>query len=230
MDWIFLSVGALFLACIIVGSIRGAVKIAVSLAVTGLTFLLVFFLMPYVSRAISSFTAVDNIIEEQVIGAIGNAAVEKADIPKDMQIAAIEGADIPEIFRSLLLTNNNDEMYKELGVKTFAEYVAKFLAALIINILSFFITLILTTFILRAVIFALDVFSRLPGIGFLNHLAGGVLGAGGALIIVWVAFVVITMLYTTDIGKEMYRMIQSNSFLKLIYEYNPIMNLAVTLR
>ena len=52
----------------------------------------------------------------------------------------------------------------------------------------------------------------------------------GALVIVWTVFVVITLLYTTSFGKEMYRMIQSDAILKTIYEYNPIMKLATIFR
>ena len=44
-------------------------------------------------------------------------------MPKDLQIKAIEMAELPEVFKSLLSDNNNDVIYEKLGVKTFAEYV-----------------------------------------------------------------------------------------------------------
>lgn len=157
-------------------------------------------------------------------------ALEEADIPRDMQIAAIEGADIPEIFRNLLLTNNNSEIYEKLGVTSFASYVAKYMAKVIVNIVAFLLTLIVVTIILRAIIFSLNVIADLPVLGLVNRLAGGVLGLIGVLIIVWVVFIIITLLYTTAIGKELFDMIQSDSILAVIYEYNPIMKLATTLR
>ena len=49
---------------------------------------------------------------------------------------------------------------------------------------------------------------------------------GVALVIVWIIFMVITLMYTTDIGKEIYRMVEDNTLLKLIYDGNPIMKLA----
>lgn len=160
----------------------------------------------------------------------GAEALEEADIPRDMQIAAIEGADIPEIFRNLLLTNNNSEIYEKLGVTSFASYVAKYMAKVIVNIVAFLLTLIVVTIILRAIIFSLNVIADLPVLGLVNRLAGGVLGLIGVLIIVWVVFIIITLLYTTAIGKELFDMIQSDSILAVIYEYNPIMKLATTLR
>ena len=70
----------------------------------------------------------------------------------------------------------------------------------------------------------------LPVVGLVNRLAGGVLGMLMVLIIVWLVFLVITMLYTTGIGKSMIAMIQENEFLKTIYEYNPVLKLATSMK
>lgn len=163
-------------------------------------------------------------------GAEGSAgieeALENADIPKDLQIKAIEMAELPEVFKSLLSDNNNDVIYEKLGVKTFAEYVGEFLSKLIIHIVAFLCTFLLVTIVLRAIIFALDIVSELPVLGFFNRLAGGVVGAAGGLIIIWLFFVVITLLYVTAFGREIYQVIQENAILNMLYENNPLMKLA----
>lgn len=164
------------------------------------------------------------------LGAEGSAgieeALENADIPKDIQIKAIEMAELPEVFKSLLSDNNNDVIYEKLGVKTFAEYVGEFLSKLIIHIVAFLCTFLLVTIVLRAIIFALDIVSELPVLGFFNRLAGGVVGAAGGLIIIWLFFVVITLLYVTAFGREIYQVIQENTILNMLYENNPLMKLA----
>ena len=164
------------------------------------------------------------------LGAEGSAgieeALENADIPKDLQIKAIEMAELPEVFKSLLSDNNNDVIYEKLGVKTFAEYVVEFLSKLIIHIVAFLCTFLLVTIVLRAIIFALDIVSELPVLGFFNRLAGGVVGAAGGLIIIWLFFVVITLLYVTAFGREIYQVIQENAILNMLYENNPLMKLA----
>lgn len=164
------------------------------------------------------------------LGAEGSAgieeALENADIPKDLQIKAIEMAELPEVFKSLLSDNNNDVIYEKLGVKTFAEYVGEFLSKLIIHIVAFLCTFLLVTIVLRAIIFALDIVSELPVLGFFNRLAGGVVGAAGGLIIIWLFFVVITLLYVTTFGREIYQVIQENAILNMLYENNPLMKLA----
>lgn len=157
-------------------------------------------------------------------------AIEEAEIPRDVQMAAIEKAELPEIFKELLSTNNNSEIYNELGAETFAQYVGRFLAKLIINIIAFLAVFILLTIVLRAVIFALDVVSNLPVLGFVNRLAGGGTGLLCALVVVWVLFIIITLLYTTSFGKEMYDVILGNDITKMIYENNPIMKLAVNFK
>ena len=152
--------------------------------------------------------------------------VENAEIPRDMQVAAIESAEIPKIFKSLLTTNNNSEIYDELGVETFGQYVGSYLSKLIINVVAFLCTFLIVTIILRAVIFALDVVADLPVLGFVNRIAGGAIGILCALVVVWMFFVIVTLLYTTSAGKEVYEMIQGNGMLKVLYEYNPVMKLA----
>lgn len=305
MNWLSMLIGAVFLICMIVGFMRGAVKIIVSLAATVVTLVLVWFATPYAADALAKYTPLDDMIKSQVVTTMANAAsaqlggedqsgmdadsvrkvlqaagvseetlaqygitiddivngnissedlarfgissdvlnglqgeegtsmediITSAEIPRDVQIQAIEGADLPEIFKSLLTENNNSEMYSRLGAETFAEYVGDFLAKLILNILAFLCTFILVTIVVRAVIFALDIVSNLPVLGILNRIAGGIIGLGGALIIVWTAFIVITLLYVTSFGKEMYELIDTDLFLKTLYQYNPIMEIATMFR
>ena len=307
MNWILIATGIIFLICMIVGLYRGAVKIAVSLLATVVTFILVFFMTPYVSSGIAAATPLDEMIERQAeqsiasmassvlqgedSGAAGGltvdnvrrvlesagisetqlnaagvtvedivngnvtddelaqygisrslldglraggeqaqAALEGAEIPRDMQIAAIEGADIPDVFKALLLNNNNEETYSDLGAESFAQYVAAYATKLVLNILAFILTFVVVTVVLRAIIFALDIVANLPVIGFFNRLGGALLGAVGALVIVWILFMLITMLYTTSFGREAYDAVQGNDILRVIYEYNPVLKMAVSFK
>lgn len=152
------------------------------------------------------------------------------NIPSDIQGQAIEGADMPEVFKNLLQKNNNSDTYAELGVKTFAEYVGKYLSNLIIYLVSYVLTFLVVTLILRAIIFSLDIVADLPVLGFVNRLAGGVVGVLCAAIVVWIVFIIITLLYTTEAGRALYDTIQGEPYLKALYDYNPILNLAIFLK
>lgn len=306
MNWLSMLIGAVFLICMIVGFMRGAIKIIVSLVATVVTLVLVYFATPFVSDAIAEYTPLDDMIKSQVVSTMANAAssqlggeeegdsldaasvrrvleaagisedmlaqygisiddivngnissedlakfgisgdvlnglqgedgasmediITSAEIPRDVQISAIEAADLPDVFKNLLTENNNSEMYQRLGAETFAEYVGNFLAELILNILAFLGSFILITIVIRAIVFALDIVSNLPVLGALNRIAGGIVGLAGALVIVWTAFIVITLLYVTGAGKELFSMIESDVFLNTLYQYNPLMSLATMFR
>ena len=153
-------------------------------------------------------------------------ALDETEIPRDVQTEVIKKADIPDIYKKLLNENNNSEIYRQLGVETFAQYVGSYLAKLLINIVSFLCTFLLVTIVFRAIVFALDIVAELPGIGAVNHLVGGIMGILGALVIVWLLYLIITLFFTTAVGKLLFEMIQDNAFLKVLYEYNPVMKLA----
>lgn len=298
MNWVLMTTVAIIVIGFLIGVYRGAVRIAVSLLTTMITLILVTLLTPYVSKAISEFTPLDDVIEDQVKGAVTQAAgsavadvkegalteegvrkvlkaagmneeqldelgisiddiidgkvtgeelseygisssildglkagnvqevIEEAEVPRDMQVAAIESARLPRDFKNLLSTNNNDEIYKELGVETFAQYVGQFLAKLVINVVSFLCTFFVVTIITRAVIFALDFVADLPMLGIVNRIAGGAIGIVCALVIVWTLFIIVTLMYVASFGTGIYDMIQDNGMLRILYEYNPVMQLA----
>ncbi len=170
-----------------------------------------------------------NILDGLKARGVAEDVVENAEIPRDMQVAAIESADLPEVFKDLLSTNNNSAIYEELGAETFGQYVGGFLSELIIHIVAFLCTFILVVLILRAIIFALNIVAELPVLGIANRLIGGGVGVACALMVLWVICVIVTLLYVTPPGKEIYEAIQGNGFLKMIYDYNPVMGLAIKL-
>lgn len=153
-----------------------------------------------------------------------------AEIPRQLQIEAIEMADLPEVFKDLLLSNNNSEVYQSLGVSTFVEYIGAYLAKLIIDIVAFLVTFIIVTIIVRAVVFALDFVSELPVLGILNRLAGILVGASISLIIVDFCFVIITLLYITPVGKSLMELVGKSEFLTFLYEHNFIMKMMTVFR
>ena len=87
-----------------------------------------------------SSSILDGVNNDEVSEEVKNA-IEGADIPRDLQVAAIEKADLPAVFKTQLSTNNNSEIYSQLGVQTFAQYVGEFLSKLIIHIIDLVISL-----------------------------------------------------------------------------------------
>lgn len=64
-NWLLIIVGVIFLIGIVIGYIRGLLRIGISLIATILTIVLVIFLSPYVGDAMSKWTPLDEMIEEK---------------------------------------------------------------------------------------------------------------------------------------------------------------------
>ena len=151
-------------------------------------------------------------------------------IPRSMQVSVIEQSNLPKMFQERLLENNNDEIYEQLGVTTFTDYVGHFLSKTFVNVVAFLITFLVVTIVLRAIIFALDIVSELPVLGLINRAAGAAVGVAVAVIVVDVLFVVLSLFYLTEAGAEIYKLVEESSFLSFLYNHNFIMQLATKFR
>lgn len=255
MDWLIWIIGGILLIGFVVGLYRGAVRIAVSIATAILTIAITFFVTPYLTQIVIDKTPLDDSIKESVINFMEktaeqllggesdepddeensgedeademNQVSENAEIPRDIQIQAIEDAKLPDVFKNLLNENNNDEIYSELGVETFAQYAGTYLSRLLIHVATFLAVFLLVMIVLRAIVFALNIVNEIPVFGLTNRLAGGLLGGACALLAVWFIFIVVTLLYTSEIGKQMYDAIQGNDLTRLLYENNPLLNISI---
>lgn len=239
MNELLVVVGAIFLVCMIVGYVRGFIKIVASLAATLAIIVLVSFLTPYVSGAILKYTPVQKMVEDKCMEIFlqekpldGQADVDMSEVElsRDTQIALIEQAKLPKVFQQLLIENNNREIYEALGVTTFVEYISVYLAKMMSNIVGFLVTMLLVTIIVRTILYVLGVIGDLPVIGGMNRLTGAVLGLGTGLVIVWVMFVAITMLYDTQIGKFCFEKIGESSILTSLYDSNLLMDYIMKFR
>lgn len=167
------------------------------------------------------------LVGERENEAVVEEFMENAEIPKDVQVQAIEEAELPEVFKGMLKENNNAEIYSELGVETFAQYAGTYLAKLMIHVATFLGVFLIVTIVLRAFVFALNVVNDIPVFGLVNRLAGGFLGIVCSLMIVWFFFIVVTLFYTTDIGRQAYDTILGNDYMRIIYENNPLFDISI---
>lgn len=231
MNKMLIAVGIIFLVCMVIGYVRGFLRIVATLAATIATVLLVSILSPYVSNVLLETVPLESMAQEKCMKMLGVATEdgqfvipEEAEHSREMQIELIENAEMPRVFRELLLENNNEEIYRALGVSTFSTYAGKYLAKLISDIISYLLALVVVTIIIRTILYMMGTIEKIPVIRGLNRLGGGVLGIGTGLIVVWVLFIVITLMYDTEIGKTCLENIMENKFLENLYNNNILMN------
>lgn len=238
---LLIVVGVIFLISVIVGMVRGFVKIVASFVATLAIILVVTLATPFVSSAIMKFTPIEDVVQKkcaEIILTNQNENTEQESAPEEAaqeytreeQINLLENAKLPELFRQMLLENNNGEIYQALGVTTFTDYVGSYLAKLLSNIIAFLLTLIVVTVIVRTILYMLGIISDLPVIGGINRLAGGVLGLGSGLVIVWIVLIAITLMYDTSLGKMCFEDIENSKFLTFLYDHNILLNFITKFR
>ena len=72
--------------------------------------------------------------------------------------------------------------------------------------------------------FLLDLIAGLPLIKEANKLTGGLVGIVKGVLFVWIAFLVLTVLCSTEIGKAGLDLIEKDAFLNVLYEYDIFVN------
>ena len=225
MNALLLIVGIVFLLSVIIGYKRGLVKNIASLLATLVCIVLVFLISPSVSKWIQESTPLKETVKNKCIELLlpdettGDEALQ-TELPREEQISLIEGADMPDVIRKMLLENNNSEVYTALGVQTFGEYIGAYVAKVIADILAFLITFVAVFIIVRVALGMLNILDKIPLVGGANHLVGGILGAGIGILIIWILFIVITLLYNTSLGVACMKGISESEILTKLYDSN----------
>ena len=229
MNKLLLVVGAIFLISIIVGYVKGFLKIALSLAITIASIFLVMAITPHISGWMQESTAIGEKVKSkltemvEVPEGVSVEEIATIELPREQQISLIEGAGLPSVIRDMLLENNNNEVYEALGVTNFVDYIGAYITKLIADILSFLIAWIVVTIIARVLMGVIGIIDKLPVIGGVNKLAGAVVGVGIALIIVWILFILVTLLYNTTVGQACMTDIAASQILTKLYDGNVLM-------
>lgn len=237
MNWLFLCVMASLVLGGVIGYFKGVIRIGMTLISVILAFVLVSIISPMISQGIIEKTPIDESIAasfvdmimentEQVVSdtSDGEIVMTYPELTLYEQVDVIEESELPESMKEMLLTNNNSEIYSILGVSTFVEYVGTYVAYWTIKVASYLLTLILVYFIIRTILFSLDLIAEIPIIRGLNSGLGAAVGVIVVLICVWLAFIVVLFFYQMDWSIACMAMIEDNIILNMLYQHNPIMN------
>ena len=230
--WLEVAVAVYLVGMMLYGHYRGFIKIAVSVLSLFITLFAARVAIPQAAVWLEHNTAVYETMKESTLKASGldEKMEEMAGLTgKAGERAVIESLEIPDQMKKLLIENNNGEVYQEMGVQIFEDYVGKYLADRVIRILIFTVLFIVFYAFLHIIIVWLDLISRLPIIYGLNKIAGAVLGLTEALIFVWVGALVLTLFSGSEIGRSMITQINGSNWLTWLYDHNMLSYLVVGL-
>ena len=102
------------------------------------------------------------------------------------------------------------------------------MAGLILSIVSYILTFILIVSLVALAVAMLNIMTKLPVLHGINQLLGLGLGFFQGLIIVWIGFLIITILSHTSVGRELMQMITDSSILSKMYDANALLGFLQT--
>lgn len=149
-----------------------------------------------------------------------SGAVLLGNLTRIEQTELIENLPLPEFLQDILLDYNNEEGYQGLGVSTFQDYLIGFIATGILNVAAFLASVLIVHLLLWLSISALSILANLPVIRVVNRVAGLALGLLQAMLVLWLAFLILSLVSGTGIGMQLMKMVESSTCLNWLYQSN----------
>ena len=231
MTWTWLGIVVagilLFLFCI--GYRRGFIKEIVSTFFVVLAIGIVWFINPYVNNFIRENTPVYENVQNTCSEFVAEQVTEISTPDKSQQESIIDNLALPELLKNEIEKNNTAEVYSYLAVNTFAEYVSGYLAMAVVNGISFVVSFILATLLIRILSYALNIIASLPVIRGVNKAAGALVGLVKGVLFIWVAFVILTVLCNTGVGQMCMELVEKDTFLSCLYNQNILMKVFMSI-
>jgi len=179
---------------------------------------------PYIESFLTEKTPLYDSIQQNSQKKLAENLKNQEGIDLTEQISMLEELPLPGDLVTSILKGSGEE-YGQLIGETLAEYLSVSIASVIVSGVAGFLSFVLAMVVIRILIFALDKIVSLPVIKTFNRIGGGLAGAVQGLLVIWIVFLVITLLYSTEWAKEAYRLIRENTFLNFLYNNNILLQL-----
>ena len=159
---------------------KGFVREIMSFFFVFLALALAWMINPYVNDFMKKKTPAYERIQESCLNLIDsqNMDEEKSDEESSdgkvmdgtiqEETTFIDGLNLPKVLQKSLTDNNTAEVYKELAVDSFGDYVSGYLARLIVNGMSYLVSYILANLVIRLIGCVLNAIAELPLINGAN--------------------------------------------------------------
>lgn len=222
---LLIGVGIFAIIMILIGLKRGMVKMAFSLVSVFVILLLVNILTPSVKQTLKVTPIYDEIkdnIEIYVKEHVADATEEMTQTGVSAQKKIIEGLSLPKGVKDSLIENNTQKSYDSMKVDSFGGYIAEALSDMVLGALTFVVLFIILTILVNILMHVLNLVAKLPLISTFNAAGGALIGLAEAIVIIWIACIVVTVCSATEWGRIVCKAIADNEILSFIYDNNII--------
>lgn len=236
LTWLgILALVILVIFCVL-GFRKGFVKEVVSVFFVIVSLVLVWAVNPYVNSFLREKTPVyekirtscQELVTRKAGDSLGLDSTEQESgsfsLNSTQQENVLEQLNLPTIITDSLLKNNNARTYVYLAANSFVDYVSDYLTVTLVNGLSFLLSWLLVRILIRAAVALLNILTMLPVVHGVNKISGAVLGAAKGVLFLWIALLVITVLCSTEIGKQAMALVGKDYFLSFLYSHDFLVN------
>ncbi len=133
---------------------------------------------------------------------------------------------LPSVLSLEKLVGEDSEFYQILALSGLEDQVENGAALFAARILSVVLTYVIAKVMLRTLLFSAGMLMKVPGLSFLNRVAGACLGLLVQLLGLWVLFLAIMIFSGTNWGGFLREMILESHWLVRLYENNLLLLLA----
>lgn len=239
MNWLLIIVILVLAGNIVWGFSRGFLRVIYSMLAWIAILVFVTWATPYVANVLTEKTNIDNRIETNLDEklhelVIGDTNGQKEDREPDTQNPGQGKKNyrdlqmkLPDAVTNKLFDTNKiaDQILEGSGAY---DVVAGRATDLVMRVISFVLVLLITVISFHLLSVVLKVVEKLPLIGGINRLLGLFAGLVKGILIIWLAFAIIAMAGTTDIGIALISYIYESPLLIWAYENNFVLTLLIT--
>lgn len=239
MNWLLIIVILVLAGNIVWGFSRGFLRVIYSMLAWIAILVFVTWATPYVANVLTEKTNIDNRIESNLDEklhelVIGDTNGQKEDREPDAQNPGQGKKNyrdlqmkLPDAVTNKLFDTNKiaDQILEGSGAY---DVVAGRATDLAMRVISFVLVLLIAVISFHLLSIVLKVVEKLPLIGGINRLLGLFAGLVKGILIIWLAFAIIAMAGTTDIGIALISYIYESPLLIWVYENNFVLTLLMT--
>lgn len=252
MNWVLISVIVIIVGNIIAGHHRGFLRMVYSLVSWIIVMAFVLYATPYINTYLVEHTHIYERIQEHCAEQVRSSAQKKAD-QKAAEISDTDSEDAGETLENTDSTANDmEKTLAELGVnlpgsvldritektgdaaneflETSGIYdeIAKEITNFVVKGIAVILAIIAAQIVVQIISQLLGIISHIPVLSGVNRTLGIFAGGIYGLMIVWIAFYIIALCSTSEIGGMLVSYIYESRLLTYLYENNLVLTLIMS--
>ena len=224
--------------CVIYGAKRGALRILFTTFSFLIAILISAALTEPVSEWLMNSTAIGDTINEKVSDYVDSKMADlfDSDLEGEDLLSYLEETDssltaedqndiidslaLPKVLKNSISNSNTTANYIEMQVESFGDYLKLQLSTLLIRAITFLILALLIHIILKIVLHLIKFIEKLPLLRGLNKFLGALIGLFLALLVIWTAGLLVSILVGTGHLSAVSEAIYANDILSFFYDNN----------